>query len=41
MGIFICFVIWDRRTALSLVTRKGKELGEREELLTIYFSREF
>lgn len=33
MGILIGFVIWDRRTALSPVVRKNRELEEREELL--------
>lgn len=33
MGILICLVIWDRRTALSPAMRKIKELEEREERL--------
>lgn len=33
MGILIGFVIWDRRTALSPVVRKNKEVEEKEELL--------
>lgn len=33
MGILIGFVIWDRRTALSPVIRKNRELEEKEELL--------
>jgi hypothetical protein len=33
MGILIGFVIWDRRTALTPVTRRTRELEEREELL--------
>jgi hypothetical protein len=33
MGILIGFVIWDRRTALSPVQRKNRELEEREEML--------
>jgi len=33
MGMLIGFVIWDRRTALSPVVRKAKELEEKEEFL--------
>lgn len=33
MGILIGFVIWDRRTALSPVIRKNRELEEKQELL--------
>ncbi len=33
MGMLMGFVIWDRRTALTPVIRKNKELDERGELL--------
>ncbi len=33
MGILIGFVIWDRRTALSPVSSRTREIEQREELL--------
>lgn len=33
MGILIGLVIWDRRTAISPVVKKAKDLEEREERL--------
>jgi len=33
MGILMTVVIWDRRTALSPVIRRSRELEEREEKL--------
>ncbi|GAB4535583.1 MAG: hypothetical protein Fur0020_03020 [Thermodesulfovibrionia bacterium] len=33
MGLLIGFVIWDRRTALTPVVKRYKELEEREELV--------